>query len=175
MIDSYMTILKLNQTQVCIFDLFNMFMTYGVDNKYIFLRNCTLHELHMESGIGIFLRKPIPMPIFAAVPVLPFQDGDATLSFYSALGFDCNANWQDYIMMKRDNIELHFWKCNDRHIAENSGCYLRVTAIESLYKECQTLGIVHPNGPLKDQPWNMREFSILDNNGNCLRIGERLA
>lgn len=114
------------------------------------------------------------MPIFAAVPVLPFQDGAATIAFYKAFGFDVNDNWKEYLMMKRDEIELHFWKCDDRHIAENSGCYLRVRDIEPLYKECLSLGIVHPNGPLKDHPWRMREFSILDNNGNCLRIGESL-
>jgi len=35
-------------------------------------------------------------------------------------------------------------------------------------------GVVHPNGPLRDQPWRIREFAILDQDGNMIKFGENI-
>jgi hypothetical protein len=41
----------------------------------------------------------------------------------------------------------------------------------ALYEQCIELGCVHPNGELELKHWGMRQFSILDNNGNILHFG----
>ena len=111
-----------------------------------------------------------------AAPVLASLNIQETVDFYTRkLGFR-KAGWIDenYAILGRDNIQLHFWKCNDPAIPKNTGCYLYVKGVDTLYAEMRKAGVVHPNGPLKDQPWQMREFSILDGDGNLLRIGEHM-
>jgi hypothetical protein len=48
-----------------------------------------------------------------------------------------------------------------------------VTGIDELHRHCQALGVVHPNAPLTDQPWGMREFAILDPDNNLITLYER--
>ena len=114
------------------------------------------------------------MPLLTAIPILAFLDQNKTVSFYSKLGFECNANWKGYLMCKRENISIHLWMCDDESIPKNTGYYIYVNEIEILYKECMDLGIVHPNGKLENKPWNMRQFSILDNSGNIINFGQSL-
>jgi uncharacterized glyoxalase superfamily protein PhnB len=42
-----------------------------------------------------------------------------------------------------------------------------------MYDEYQKRGgKVHPNGPLKTQPWGTREFAAIDPNGVCVTFQE---
>jgi hypothetical protein len=115
------------------------------------------------------------MPLEKAVPILAFLDLEESVLFYQNMGFQCNSNWKEYLMCSRDHIEIHLWKCTDPEIPKQTGCYVRVSEIHKLYEECQKLNIVHPNGQLKDQPWGMRQFSILDNSGNIINFGESIS
>lgn len=114
------------------------------------------------------------MPFEKAIPILAFLDANATIAFYTKLGFDCNSNWEEYLMFSKDDIDLHFWKCEDHSIPKNTGCYIRVTEIDVLYEACKILDCIHPNGLLEDKPWEMRQFSILDNSGNIIHFGQDL-
>lgn len=31
----------------------------------------------------------------------------------------------DYLIAERDGCGTHFWRCTERHIAENTSCYVR--------------------------------------------------
>lgn len=111
-----------------------------------------------------------------AVPVLASLNIDKTVNFYKEkLDFD-KLGWKDanYAVMGRDNIEIHFWKCNNKLHPENTSCYIHVTDVEILYAEMKQAGVVHPNGPLTKQPWGMHEFAILDEDGNMIKFGERI-
>lgn len=33
---------------------------------------------------------------------------------------------------------------------------------------------IHPNGKLAEMPWRMRQFSILDNDGNLIHFGKSI-
>jgi len=114
------------------------------------------------------------MPLQSAVPILAFLDANESAAFYRKLGFECNDSWKEYLMCSRDKIEIHLWKCDDPAIPKNTGCYVRVDEIDTLYKEFSALGVVHPNGPLENKPWGMRQFSILDNSGNIINFGQYL-
>jgi uncharacterized glyoxalase superfamily protein PhnB len=43
------------------------------------------------------------------------------------------------------------------------------------WQELKEKGIIHPNGDLTDMPWGMRQFSILDNDGNIIHFGEDIS
>lgn len=114
------------------------------------------------------------MALLAATPILAFLKPEETIAFYKKLGFTCNAEWPGYLMFQRDQVSIHLWLCDDENIPKNTGCYVKVKDIEDLYQECTALGIIHPQGKLEDKPWNMRQFSILDNSGNIIHFGQEL-
>lgn len=114
------------------------------------------------------------MALLTATPILAYLDQQETVAFYKKLGFTCNAEWHGYLMFQRDQISIHLWLCDDENIPKNTGCYINVDQIEALYQEYTALGIIHPNGKLEDKPWNMRQFSILDNSGNIIHFGQRI-
>ena len=111
-----------------------------------------------------------------AVPVLASLDIFKTVDFYKErMGFD-KEGWKDkdYAVIGRDHIELHFWKCSSKKIPKNTSCYIHVEDVDGLFKEMEANGVVHPNGPLTDQPWGMREFAVLDEDGNMIKFGQSL-
>ncbi len=109
-----------------------------------------------------------------AIPVLASLDLDATQHFYAErLGFDPLFCYPDYAISGRDGVQMHFWLTDDSDIPKNTSCRIDVTGIEALYEEMQTAGVVHPNAPLCEQPWGMKEFGVLDGDGNLIKFGER--
>lgn len=107
--------------------------------------------------------------LLQATPVLAAQDIAATLAFYQAqLGFMPVYQADDYGIAQRDDIEIHFWQCAERHIAENTSCRITVTKIDALYADLSAKGLIHPNGQLEEKPWGLKEFPILDLNGNLI-------
>jgi catechol 2,3-dioxygenase-like lactoylglutathione lyase family enzyme len=109
----------------------------------------------------------------SAVPVLPAPDIAATIAFYTQkLGFAIDFQSDDYAGLSRGAVQVHFWLCGDRQIAENSSCRINIRGIEQLYQECQAQNIVHSNGSLVTKPWGLREFAVLDLNGNCITFAE---
>jgi len=111
----------------------------------------------------------------SAVPILASLNAEETIKFYTdKLGFTLNNNWDGYVILSRDEITLHLWPCKDPEIPKATGCYINVNEVEKLYDEYKQTGVVHPNGPLKEMPWKMKQFSILDNNGNIIHFGEEM-
>lgn len=111
----------------------------------------------------------------AAVPILASLNAEETIKFYTEiLGFTFHSNWEGYLIFSRDGIDLHFWSTDNPEFPKNTGCYFNITAVDELYAEFAPHGIIHPDGALKDMEWGMRQFSILDNNGNILHFGEEL-
>ncbi len=108
-------------------------------------------------------------------PVLAALDIPRLVAFYeNKLGF--KRSWCDegYGIVHRDGIGIHFWRCNDKIFPENTSCYVYVEGVDALYEEFSKAGVIHPNGKLGDKPWGLREFSILDLDGNLIRFGEHL-
>lgn len=110
-----------------------------------------------------------------AAPVLASLEMEETLRFYvQQLGFKQAYGDENYGIVRRDEIDIHFWKCDDKIHPENTSCYIYVRGVDSLYEEMLGVHVVHPNGHLKDHPHEMREFSIVDNFGNLIRFGEEI-
>ena len=110
------------------------------------------------------------------IPVLASLNEEETAKFYTEkLGFTFYSGWDGYLIFGRDEIFIHLWPCDNVEIAKNTGCYVVVTEVDKLFAEYEPMGIIHPDGSLKDRPWKMREFSIADNNGNLIHFGEDIS
>lgn len=113
--------------------------------------------------------------VLRAIPKLASLDLERTQRFWSEkLGFDRLFTYPDYGISGRDGVQVHFWLTDDADIPKHTGCRIDVTGVDALHDEMRTAGVVHPNGPLTDQPWGFREFSVLDGDGNLVTFGERL-
>lgn len=111
----------------------------------------------------------------SAVPILASLDTAETVKFYTEkLGFTFHSEWDGYLIFSKDDIQLHFWPTTDPEIPKNTGCYMNVSEVDKLYVRYEAEHVIHPEGQLKDMPWGMRQFSILDNNGNIIHFGERI-
>ena len=108
------------------------------------------------------------------VPVLPSLNIARTVEFYTTvLGFRLFYQAEaSYAIVRRDNMELHFWACDDIYLPENSGCRIHVLRIEQLFEKYDAKGIVHPNAPLTTKPWRAKEFGIVDPDGNLITFFE---
>ncbi len=108
-----------------------------------------------------------------ATPVLPALDLEAAIAFYQQrLGFKLDFRQDDYAGLSRSHIQIHLWRCGDRHIAENTSCRISVTGIDALYQELQATMVIHPHSSLTTQPWGSREFTALDLSGNAIVFTE---
>ncbi|WP_129715156.1 VOC family protein [Pedobacter sp. SYP-B3415] len=110
-------------------------------------------------------------------PKLPMRNKAATVNYYvDQLGFRLcgSGDYHDYLMLKKDAIELHFFLYENLDPNENYGqVYIRTDAIETFYHDLLSRRIkIHPNGPLHKKPWGQLEFSLLDPDNNLLTFGE---
>jgi len=109
-----------------------------------------------------------------SVPVLAALNIAQSVAFYEKLGFTTRFQQEDYAIILIGAIEIHLWQCDDKYIADNTGCRVEVKHIEPLHQKYQQANVVHPNGPLREQPWGTREFTLLDIAGNIITFFERL-
>ena len=112
-------------------------------------------------------------------PKLPMRNKNVTRDFYiNKLGFKVfgSADFDGYLMMEKDQIQIHFFEFKDLNPKENYGqVYIRTNNIDDFY---QTLldknTTIHPNGPLEIKPWGQTEFSVLDPDSNLITFGQSL-
>lgn len=110
-------------------------------------------------------------------PKLPIRDKAATKDFYiSQLGFRIagSADYEGYLMVEKDNIQIHFFEFKELDPKENYGqVYIRTNDIANLYQSLLDKGVtIHPNGKLQTKPWGQKEFSLLDPDNNLLTFGQ---
>jgi len=108
---------------------------------------------------------------------LPMRDKSVTKDFYiNKLGFKnaSSVDYDEYLMLKKDTIEIHFFEFKELKPKENYGqVYIRLGNIEEFHQSLLDNNIsIHPNGPLETKPWGQMEFSILDPDNNLLTFGQ---
>lgn len=111
------------------------------------------------------------------VPKLPMRDKAITKNFYlTQLGFkDIGAaDYEGYLLVKRDNIEIHFFEFKELDPKENYGqVYIRTDNIDALYQSMlDNQQAIHPAGHLQVKPWGQKEFAMLDPDNNLLTFGQ---
>ncbi len=102
-----------------------------------------------------------------------------TKDFYlNKLGFKefGNADHEGYLMVHKDNIQIHFFEFKELDPKENYGqVYIRTDDIDKLYQSMQDKKlIIHPAGQLQIKPWGQKEFSMLDPDNNLLTFGQSM-
>lgn len=105
------------------------------------------------------------------------RDKAATLEFYSTqLGFQPwgSTEYDEYLMLQKDHIQLHFFLFKELDPAQNDGqVYIRTNDIDGLYRSMlANKRSIHPAGHLQVKPWGLKEFSMLDPDNNLLTFGE---
>ena len=112
-------------------------------------------------------------------PKLPMRDKAATKNFYlDKLGFRelGDADYDGYLMIQKDDIQIHFFEFRELDPKENYGqVYIRTDDIDALYQSFLEKQInIHPAGNLQTKPWGQREFSLLDPDNNLLTFGQSI-
>lgn len=103
------------------------------------------------------------------------RDKKVTQAFYVRnLGFELIGDYPDYLLLKKDEIEIHFFLFRDLNPLENYGqVYIRTNNIEMLYSLMKKKNVPMPIlGGLEIKPWRQKEFSILDPDHNLVTFGE---
>ncbi len=112
-------------------------------------------------------------------PKLPMRDKAVTKEYYlSKLGFQLfgDNDFEGYLMVHKDNVEIHFFEFKELDPKENYGqVYIRTDDIDSLYKSLLDSKVnIHPNGALQTKPWGQKEFALLDPDNNLLTFGQSI-
>lgn len=115
--------------------------------------------------------------MFTAInPKLPMRNKAVTKEFYiNKLGFSIfgQADYDGYVMLEKDQIQIHFFEFKDIDPKENYGqVYIRTNDIEAFYHQVKNNAV--KTTTLEYKPWGQKEFSILDPDNNLLTIGQSI-
>jgi uncharacterized glyoxalase superfamily protein PhnB len=106
----------------------------------------------------------------AAIPVLPVADVPKAVAFYrDRLGFTPLFEYGPYAGVRRGPIEFHL---NGHGAPGPAAARIAVRGVDELYAELEKKGVIHPNEPLETKPFGMRQFSVLDADGNTITFAE---
>ena len=114
------------------------------------------------------------------IPILPSSSFDQTVEFYGRLGFQVAARYESpdaYLIIRRGDVEIHFFSWPEIDPWSSiAGCFLRVDDLAEWYDAWADLGIPDSGIPRLTNPSNrdygMREFALVDPDGNLLRVGQ---
>ena len=117
--------------------------------------------------------------IIAIIPKLPMRIKAITKQYYiNQLGFSVKGSddFNEYLMLEKDNIEIHFFLFEALIPSENYGqIYIRVNHIDDFYKTLlENKTAIHPNADLQIKPWGQKEFALLDPDNNLLTFGQSI-
>lgn len=111
-------------------------------------------------------------------PKLPMRDKAITREFYlTKLGFQqFGDDYDGYLMIQKDNIQIHFFEFKEIDPKENYGqVYIRTDNIDQWYQLALERKLDMPSaGHLHIKPWRQKEFSLLDPDNNLLTFGQSL-
>jgi len=110
-------------------------------------------------------------------PKLPMRDKAATKEFYmNKLDFQefGSADYDGYLMVQKDNIQIHFFEFKELDPRENYGqVYIRTDDIDEWYQFAKNKDL--NTTKLENKPWKQKEFSIHDPDNNLLTFGQAVA
>lgn len=110
-------------------------------------------------------------------PKLPMRSKAVTKDFYlNHLNFKMLGDFDAYLIVGSDNIEIHFFEFKELNPKDNYGqVYIRTDEIDQLYQSYTSRNIsIHPNGNLQCKPWGQNEFALLDPDHNLLTFGQSI-
>jgi uncharacterized glyoxalase superfamily protein PhnB len=115
---------------------------------------------------------PSPSPMMRkALPELPFNDVGAAVTYYrDVLGFRINYQQHDLGVMDRDEITVLLIARDERHRGIGS-FEVYVENADALYAELCAKG-ANVQGEPVSRPWGLRDFRVLDPEGNRITFAQ---
>jgi len=126
------------------------------------------------------------MKLHKLSPILWTKNLEETISFYeNALGFKSQSNFPNFASLSRENIEIMFIVPNDepedckapdekekffpRSVLTGS-IFIFMEQVDELWEQVKNKAVI--KSPIENREYQMRDFSILDNNGYELVFGQ---
>ena len=140
--------------------------------RMIEIRDPDGNTLWFGTGIKGGHERPRHQPMLRKVmPELPLTNVAAGVVHYrDVLGFEVNYSQHDIGVMDRDDMRVLLIARSARHTGIGS-CAFYVTDADALHAELVARG-ANVQGPPVSQPWGLREFSVLDPEGNRLTFAQ---
>jgi uncharacterized glyoxalase superfamily protein PhnB len=105
------------------------------------------------------------------MPELPLTDVPAGVVYYrDVLGFSVNYQQPDFAVLDRDVVRILLLGRTKLYSGIGS-CYLYVRDADALHAELVAKGARVQDEPTS-RPWGLREFRVLDPEGNQLTFGQ---
>lgn len=136
-------------------------------------------ELHDPDGHTLWFGEPYggpdtPRPqhqLRTIMPELPLDNVPAGVAYYrDVLGFEVNYQQHDLGVMDRDEVRLLLIARTEEHKGIGS-CSLYVNAVDALHAELVEKGANVQGVPIS-RPWGLREFQVLDLEGNRISFAQ---
>lgn len=107
------------------------------------------------------------------MPELPLDDVAAGIDYYEeVLGFTINYQQEDLGVMDRDAVRVLLIARTKRHTGIGSA-YVYVSDADALHAELRSKGAQLLGEPVS-HPWGLRDFQVLDPEGNRITFGQPL-
>jgi catechol 2,3-dioxygenase-like lactoylglutathione lyase family enzyme len=115
---------------------------------------------------------PVSAPMMQkALPELPCDDVAAAVAYYrDVLGFRINYQQHDLGVMDRDAVTVVLIARTQRHTGIGSA-YVYIEDADALYAELRAKGANLQDEPVS-HPWGLRDFGVLDLEGNRIVFGQ---
>lgn len=115
---------------------------------------------------------PVPEPMLRTIiPDLPLNDVATGIAYYrDMLGFRVNYAQHDLAIMDRDRARVALIARTERHTGIGS-CYVYVRDADALHAELLANGANVQGEPIS-MPWGLRQFHVLDLEGNRIAFGQ---
>jgi hypothetical protein len=107
-------------------------------------------------------------------PGMPSTNIERTIENYARLGFTATLVMDDFAIIEREGVELHFALKPDHDPARTATwIYIRVEDADAFYKDMKSAG-VDINEP-RDTDYRMREIPYVDPDNNLILFGSTLS
>ena len=106
-----------------------------------------------------------------AIPNLPVDDVPRASQYYQqVLGFKRNYEQADLAVLDRDDVTVVLFPRTERHKGIATA-YIYVRDADALFAELRASGAKLQGEPVS-HPWGLRDFQVLDLDGNEIRFGQ---
>ncbi|MFN8639445.1 MAG: VOC family protein [Dehalococcoidia bacterium] len=115
------------------------------------------------------------MELLDTVPIFTVSNLERALAFYgSTLGFETEFSMDGfpYAGVRRGPLALHLDGGSHEFAQIPTHCRFHIRGVDDLYAELHPRGVVKPGEELATMPHGLRQFSILDPDGNRITFAE---
>lgn len=111
-----------------------------------------------------------------AIPVVSVADYPAALRFYvNVLGFAKVFEVGAYAGLELGRVMVHVGAAVDAWSAYPTSVRIDVRGVDAYYAKIRERAVIKADEQLKDMPFGMRQFSVLDPSGNRVTFAQAIA